>query len=223
MRGEDGVRGERRSVRLSTSRPTERVHTHERREHPGYAVPAVLRSVCAYPTRAELRPLLEQLLRLGLDRVASVGAGEGFVEGLLEIEGVEVACVDLDFFAATPQLYEGYRVYTRSGQVVRLGNGAALHEIALPAQTALLFCFGKRLPWEAYLRRFGAAIPLVAIIGDELEGERSVTQPTAHALDCWPGWRLVFDGPCRAVMPARLVLYENLRATSSAPLSSAAL
>lgn len=188
-------------------------------------MPAVLCSVCAYPTRAELRPLLEQLLRLGLDRVTSVGAGEGFVEGLLEMEGVEVACVDLDFFAATQQLYEGYRVYTRSGQVVRLGNGAALHEIALPAQTALLFCFGERLPWEAYLRHFGAAIPLVAIIGDELEGERSVTQPRANsqALDYWPGWRLVFDGPCRAVMPARLVLYENLRATSSAPLSSAAL
>lgn len=187
----------------------EKLHVHPIREHPGYAVPSVLRSVCAFPERTELLPAVEHLRRLGLRRVTSIGCGEGFVEGLLEMEGLDVTCVDVDIFPGNHALYESFQMYTKTGEVVRLGNSAVIHEVDQPAQTALLFCFGKRLPWMTYLRKFGSALPLVFIIGDECMDERSVTQPTAHALSSWPGWELIFDGPFRAVLPARLVIYER--------------
>ena len=46
-------------------------------------------NVCAFPTREQLDPLLEHLKSRGLGLV-SIGCGEGFLEGLLEQEGVQV-------------------------------------------------------------------------------------------------------------------------------------
>jgi hypothetical protein len=189
---------------------------HARREHPGYEVPDVLRSVCVFPRRDELLPLVAHLRRLGLSRVTSIGAGECFLEGLLEREGFEVACVDIDIFAATPAMYDSFRVYTRAGEVTRLAHGAAVHDVPSPSQTALLFSFGKRGPWLEYVRRYGHLLPAIIVIGDERDDESSCTQPTAYALRSLPEfaveggrWTLAYDGPCRAVMPVRMVVYVS--------------
>jgi hypothetical protein len=130
-----------------------------------------------------------------------------------------VTCVDLDIFASNRALYASFQMYTRAGEVTRLPSGSALHQIAEPAETALLFCFGKRVPWAAYVSKYGGALPAIIVIGDEREGETAITEPTAFALraadteakEGWP-WRVAYDGPCRAVMAARLVVYENERA-----------
>jgi hypothetical protein len=183
---------------------------HGRREHPGYEVPEVLRSVCVFPQRDELIPLIAHLRQLGLSRIASIGAGECFLEGLLELEGFDVACVDIDIFAANPAMYDSFRVYSRTGEETRLAHGAAVHDLALPSQTALLFCFGKRVPWLEYVRRYGRLLPAIIIIGDERDDESSCTQPTAYALRSLPErdvWTVAYDGPCRAVMPVRMVVY----------------
>lgn len=183
---------------------------HGRREHPGYEVPAVLRSVCVFPRRDELLPLVAHVRRLGLSHVTSIGAGECFLEGLLEREGLRVACVDIDIFAAMPAMYDSFRVYTRTGEVTRLAHGAAVHDVPAPSETALLFSFGKRVPWLEYVRRYGRQLPAIIVIGDERDDESACTQPTAYALkSSLPDWTVAYDGPCRAVMRVRMVVYVN--------------
>lgn len=188
-------------------------HVHGRREHPGYEVPEVLRSVCVFPQRDELAPLVAHLRQLGLSHVTSIGAGECFLEGLLESEGFDVTCVDIDIFAAMPAVYDSFHVYTRTGVVTRLAHGAAVHDLECPSQTALLFSFGKRLPWLEYVRRYDRALPAIIVIGDERDDESACTQPTAYALRSLPEsadggrWTVAYDGPCRAVMKVRLVTY----------------
>jgi hypothetical protein len=212
-------------------------------------VPEVLRSVCVFPERQELLPVIECLRRLGVEHVTSIGVGECFVEGLLEAEGLRVCCVDLDIFPSSPALYDSYCVYTLKGEVTRLGNSAMLYTLPQSPQTALLFCFGKRLPWVEYVRRYAHVVPIVIIIGDERDDETGITQPAAYALrrprqagerrraqselgdiargfsreegadDLNSEWRIVHDGPCRAVMPTRVVVYVRKQPSASRPLA----
>lgn len=194
-------------------------HVHKTRDHPGYITPPVLRSVCAYPKQEELAPFVSILHVAGVTRVTSIGAGEGWVEGLLEMSGLEVTCVDIDVHARFPELYDSFATYTRRGVVVRLPYSSAVYApTTSDPRSALLFAFGKRVPFDWYAEN--ASAPIIAVIGDPapISDETCVTQPSAYCLASSQHWQVVHDGPCRAVMEVRLVVYARRQADVRPPL-----
>ena len=90
-----------------------------------------------------------------------------------------------------------------------------LYRIEDPAGSALLFVWGRALPWRAYLSRYGRRVPLVVIIGaTEPDG---CTEPSAVALDGLDGWRCVQRLPMHGLHEgATLAAYER-RAAADAP------
>ena len=77
-----------------------------------------------------------------------------------------------------------------------------------PAATALLFVWGRTLPWRSYLDAY-PAVPLVVIVGD-LSRDGCATEPAADALAGADGWREVRRFPVRALSPAALLIaYER--------------
>ena len=64
---------------------------------------------------------------------------------------------------------------------------SALFDISDPAASALLFCFPRRCPLDAYLAAF-PGLRHVVLIGDD--GPDGVTSPGAHELAGRSGWRL---------------------------------
>ena len=150
---------------------------------------------CVYPTAAQADQLAAALRACAAVRkLVSVGAGDGFLEGQLERRGVPTTAVDLDVLA-DPSRYRPMRRFC--SQIVRVRPDALL-EIAEPEATALLFVWGAKLPWEAYMARY-PQVPLVAIVGDPEPGECCATTPSSAALEGRPGWRRVLNAPIRAV------------------------
>jgi len=158
-------------------------------------------NVCVYPTEAELEVLVAYLSSRHLT-VVSIGCGEGFLEGLLEQRGVEVLSVDLEPSPAALASVQRQRCFCR--EIVRV-PASALFDIPAPSSSALLFCFPRRCPLDAYLQAFPACRHVV-MIGDD----GGVTSPVAHALSGRPGWTLVQEMEVRGVMrPIWCVMYER--------------
>ena len=151
--------------------------------------------VCVYPT-VEQADQLVALLRSfpAVRKVVSIGAGEGFLEGQLERRGIAITAVDLDVLP-DPARYRSMRRYCSS--IVRVRPDALL-EMAEAESTALLFVWGAKLPWEAYLARY-PNVPLVVIVGDPEVGDTCATNPSAVALEGKAGWKQVLCTPVRAV------------------------
>jgi hypothetical protein len=137
------------------------------REVPVSNVPPTGANVCVYPTADQLSALVTSLSGLA---VASIGCGEGFLEGLLQREGLTVTAVDL---GQTPLAAAGGIAGARwqrsncfCGEIRRV-RGEELYAVPAPATTALLFCFGRRCPlrydkiWPGRIHR----VPLYASAG----------------------------------------------------------
>lgn len=138
--------------------------------------------------------------------VTSIGAGEGYLESQLEARGLRVVGVDADSLpAAQRHVYKGFKQYCSE---VRRVPADALFRIPRPESSALLFAWGRSLPWRAYLARY-PKVRVVAIVGDtELEG---LTEPSALALAASPRWRLRLRRPVSAVAgKAELCVYERV-------------
>ena len=84
-----------------------------------------------------------------------------------------------------------------------------LYTLPRPRETALLFVFGRALPWRAYLARYGHAVPLVVLVGDPASD--GCTEPSARALDGCHGWRQVSCRSVRARLEeAETAIYERV-------------
>ena len=93
-------------------------------------------------------------------------------------------------------------------QIVRVRPDALVRLRGDPAATALLFVWGRTLPWRSYLEAY-PAVPLVVIVGD-LSRDGCATEPAADALAGVDGWREVARFSVRALSPAALLIaYER--------------
>ena len=211
-------------------------------QYPCFDPPDAKYNVCCYPTRDELAPLAESLR--GVTTV-SVGAGAGWLEGLLtHAFGLRVVAVEIDVHAALSpdeaQLrYSSLPAFVSPILRVR-GTSAVLDPAAVDAfgnagsavgggaifsakaardrdSIALLFCFGRRLPFEQYLRVYGTRVCIVAIIGDDDTDKGTCnTQPGPHELGesryVAQGWERCYHGRMRSVPPAAtLCIYRRSR------------
>jgi hypothetical protein len=125
-----------------------------------------------------------------------------------------VRCVDVDIFRGNPHLYDHFAVYISSGAVIRLPTDTMIYDVSRALASTLqrsrpiclLFAFGKRLPYESYLRE--PDITFVIIVGDPSDTVASVTCPTAYALRGRSDWEILSDEPCRATLSdTRIVVY----------------
>eukprot|EP00039_Didymoeca_costata_P032579 m.38404 g.38404 ORF g.38404 m.38404 type:complete len:236 (-) comp9432_c0_seq1:15-722(-) len=215
-----------------------KVYKHKKRETPTLEGPSELRSICVYPTKENLTPVLGLLQKLGIKQVVSVGSGECFLEGLMEQEcpDLNITCVDLDIFPAFPHLYNTFHTYNNSGEIIRLPTGGVLDLkkyfqsgdgeddpediFRLDAEVqrdvdwlsvALLFCFGKRIPFQSYIDQV-SEISTIIIIGDVRDEHCStcITSPAAYSLASNRDWTIVLDVPCRATLEdTRLIVYRR--------------
>ena len=159
-------------------------------------------AVCVYPTTTQIGALADALRSRELTAV-SIGAGEGFLEALLEQAGVQVVAIEPDVLR--PDDYRGYGCFCTA---IRRVPPDCLYRIPEPEHAALLFVWGRALPWRAYLARY-PTVPLVAIVGDPAHG--GSTEPSASALNGSRCWRRVLCQPMRARMPhATLAIYERI-------------
>ena len=175
--------------------------------------------VCVYPTVEQADQLVAQLRSFpAVRKLVSIGAGEGFLEGQLERRGIAITAVDLDVLA-DPARYRSMRRYCSS--IVRVRPDALL-EIAEPESTGLLFVWGAKLPWEAYLARY-PTVSLVVIVGDPEVGDRCATTPSAVALEGKAGWKQVLCTPVRAVRRNSMVaVYTRCTPEPAAAAAAAA-
>eukprot|EP00316_Scyphosphaera_apsteinii_P012131 CAMPEP_0119313732 /NCGR_PEP_ID=MMETSP1333-20130426/30210_1 /TAXON_ID=418940 /ORGANISM="Scyphosphaera apsteinii, Strain RCC1455" /LENGTH=418 /DNA_ID=CAMNT_0007318651 /DNA_START=244 /DNA_END=1500 /DNA_ORIENTATION=- len=161
---------------------------------------------CCWPS-AQTADALANELRVRALGVVSIGAGEGFVEALLEARGIHVIAVDVDVLSS-PSDYQNLKQFCSE---VRRVPPECLFHIEQPLQTALLFVWGQSLPWRAYLARY-PSIALVAIIGDP--HPNGATEPSALALDGLSCWKLLWKMAVPATIPnAELVVYEHIAAS----------
>ena len=171
------------------------------------AVPAP--NVNVYPTEEQAGALAALLQERGLS-AASIGCGNGYLEGMLEAREIDVLAVDLELTVADPCPVTGDYAKMRSfcEQIVRVRPDALVRLRGDPAATALLFVWGRTLPWRSYLEAY-PAVPLVVIVGD-LSRDGCATEPAADALSGVDGWREVARFSVRALSPAALlVAYER--------------
>ena len=94
-------------------------------------------------------------------------------------------------------------------QVRRVGIDCLMH-LHSPETTAMIFCNGCLIPWEAYLARY-PQLPILIVIGDN--DARKMHQPRPSDLEGVQGWRLlrkmtidVYKRP-----PLEMHVYENAR------------
>ncbi|KAL1500578.1 hypothetical protein AB1Y20_013233 [Prymnesium parvum] len=161
-------------------------------------------STCVFPTEAQLDTLVRELTSRRLSAV-SVGAGEGYLEAQLQRRGVAVTAVDLDALA-DPSGYTTLRCFCSAIRRVRAGQ---LFRIAESASCALLFEWGRDLPWRQYLRAY-PEVPLVVIVGDPALHD-GLTEPSASALLDDAEWSLEWRLPFAAVHPSALAAAYSRR------------
>ena len=167
------------------------------------AVPAHTHS-SVYPTAEQVESLAGLLRARGLTAV-SIGAGASYLEVLLQRSGVDVVPVDVDGLPS----HESYDACGCYCSTLRRVPPDAFYHLARPASTALLFVWGRALPWRAYLSRY-PSLEMVVIVGDPADGD-GATEPGALALDGCPGWHRVLRVPVRARLPqATMTAYERL-------------
>mmetsp|Transcript_36086 Transcript_36086/g.75943 ORF Transcript_36086/g.75943 Transcript_36086/m.75943 type:complete len:416 (-) Transcript_36086:138-1385(-) len=162
---------------------------------------------CVYPT-SEQADRLASVLRAHAHGTAIFGAGERFLEGMLERRGLHVWPMGIDVYSDAAH-YSAERIYC--SQVYRV-PASGLMNFPNPNGLALLFVFGVMLPWRAYLARY-PQISLVGVVGDGSSADSAI-DPNVAALANTKGWRQlkdasmkldVVDGP-----PATLVFYEKV-------------
>jgi hypothetical protein len=137
----------------------------------------------------------------------SIGCGLGFLERILQTQGIETVGVDLDLFHSTPDQYLNMVSFLPNG-IVRI-QSSQLFDICEPHRTALLFCFGRRLPWQRYIEAY-PSIHSAIVIGDTVPGDQGVTQPGAYDIGGIHQWKLVREfGEFRAVMRVICTAYAN--------------
>jgi hypothetical protein len=135
-------------------------------------------NACVFPTSQQVGYIASFLDSPATTQLVSIGCGEAWVEGLLQQRGVDVTCVDLvmDPPVAAPRHCRG---------AIRRITQYEIFEIERPQNTALLFCFGRRVPLEAYVEAY-PDLRTVLIIGDC----GGVAEPAASAMEQWPGWEV---------------------------------
>lgn len=157
---------------------------------------------CAFPTAEQSAALAQIIISHGCTRAVSIGCGEGAAERALIQCGLRVIGVDVHALSDT-SAYENMRSFLPNGIVrVRPDQLYSIPEDE-ESSTALLFFWGRHVPWRSYLRQY-TKVPLVCCIGeltmDGTTDERDVaTQPSADALDGDAQWTCSFRGPVRAV------------------------
>ncbi len=192
--------------------------------------------VCIFPTASQADALANVFTSRGLSCV-SIGAGGCYLEAMLRRRGVAVTAVDVSLVSENlpdevrSQAFCSEVCYLPAGEAVRRVRPEELFRIEQPATTALLFSWGRALPWRAYLSRYGGdaesgasdgsdgsarRVPLVAIVGDpDTEG---LTEPASSALDPLPGWRRAERLDVRGVIPeAEVVVYERVADAQLSP------
>ena len=75
-----------------------------------------------------------------------------------------------------------------------------------PSQTVLLFCFGRRIPLEAYLEAY-PSVAAILIIGDR--GEQ-IAEPVPTALEATSGWEVRLRTSVRGAGDLLCLGYHNL-------------
>jgi len=159
---------------------------------------------CCAATAGEMRALAGWLTDRGVRRCVSVGCGSGAFERALEracAGRVSFEGVELDVLRGDVEKYASMRVGLREIRRVRLGE---TFDVAASArgvgaeETCVMYCFGKRVPYDEYARPGTHKFALV--IGDALgrfsvkddavvERASAVTSPTAwdlHDFSCEP-------------------------------------
>eukprot|EP00966_Prymnesium_polylepis_P239958 5548648-Prymnesium_polylepis.1 len=172
--------------------------SHAQRMEPAGAPPGP--STCVYPTEAQADALARELKARELAAV-SIGAGDGYLEGQLERRDVDVTAVDVAIDAGDTSIYASIRCFC--SEIVRV-RAYELFRIAEPATSALLFVWGRALPWREYLANY-PQVPLVIIVGDPAAaGDGCMTEPSATALVDAPGWKLLWRAPVAAIHPTAI-------------------
>ena len=154
-------------------------------------------NACVFPTQQEIQTIRDFIGDLHL---VSIGCGEGWVEGLLQQSGVKhVTCVDL---VMNPPL----RAPSYCGEIARITQ-YEIYDIddPPPRQRVLLFCFGRRVPLEAYLEAY-PDLNAVIIIGDDTH---QVAEPGPMAMEGQHGWVLSLRLPVRGRCSCLCVGYRR--------------
>eukprot|EP00045_Choanoeca_perplexa_P016972 m.236533 g.236533 ORF g.236533 m.236533 type:complete len:222 (-) comp17414_c0_seq2:1136-1801(-) len=161
---------------------------------------------CIQPDVDEIAALATILSNAQVKMVFSIGCGDGYVEGLIQQHcNITMVGVDLyqprddfeSYISTTTYLPSVYRVDRSS--LLDLDHYRAQHT-ATKAEVAFMFCFGRRLPWQAYLRAF-PWVQHVFIIADRTTDSDSVAQPACDALSQQASWRLGTSIPLKAALP----------------------
>ena len=173
-------------------------------------LPPAEASVCAFPTPPQIDTLAAVLAKYAA-RVVSVGCGSGYLEGLLQRKGVALTAVDLDYLSqgadyARETCYCDRIIRVRSWQLFDLG--------AKGSDTALLFCFGRRVPWREYLEAHPLC-PLVVIIATECD----LADPACGALRNDSRWCVELSLPVRGVTQSVTCVCYVRRATAAATVT----
>jgi hypothetical protein len=115
---------------------------------------------CIKPSSQDIASLAALLSSTRIKMVVSIGCGDGYIEGLLQ-QKCDIQMLGMDLYQ-TEDDFESYlntTVYLPS--ILRVKRGELLNlnhyrtECSVAEENvALLFCFGRRLPWQAYLDAF---------------------------------------------------------------------
>ncbi|KAK3252612.1 hypothetical protein CYMTET_38102 [Cymbomonas tetramitiformis] len=157
-------------------------------------------NVCVFPTESELSKLAEIFTSHGLTAI-SIGCGQGFLEGLLQNAGVNVYAVDLEPSIKPQKTLSEQYCYC---DIHRIPSWA-LFDFPRPKSSALLICFGRRIPLTAYLEAFPDC-HMCILIGDN----GGITDPAADALKGSAEWKVLQETTMRGVMkPIFCVIYQK--------------
>jgi len=174
-----------------------------------YDLPAQMDS-CVFPIKEQLQVLVEYVKKY-MYTIVSIGCGQGYLEGLLQNEGVSVIGVDLDFLPNQ----DNYRLMPCYCGEIRRVHSHELFFVSQPEKCCLLFCFGRRLPLWKYLNWYHQCKSVV-IIGDETsETNGSVATPPCDALQNSSEWEVVIQQVVRARMEVKMIIYERIHSSDA--------
>eukprot|EP00730_Choanoeca_flexa_P002206 TRINITY_DN10952_c0_g1_i1.p2 TRINITY_DN10952_c0_g1~~TRINITY_DN10952_c0_g1_i1.p2 ORF type:complete len:217 (+),score=11.04 TRINITY_DN10952_c0_g1_i1:1830-2480(+) len=168
---------------------------------------------CIHLNERDLAVLRNSFQTNDVRLVISIGAGDGFVEGLLE-QYCNVTVVAMDLYSHSDDIdaYEKttvhvdhlYRVLPH--ELLDLDYHCQQRGIDYK-HVAILLCFGRRLPLMAYLEAF-AQLRHVVIIADQVVDGSSIAQPDCNALLHQPSWTLTAKHAFWLQLVSRQLLYS---------------
>ena len=136
------------------------------------AVPAP--NVNVFQTEAQADALAALLQERGLS-AASIGCGNGYLEGMLEAREIDVLAVELELTLTRPSIEDAILLHADCARSARRARPAARR----PRRDGAPLCMGADAA-VAELPRGVPAVPLVVIVGD-LSRDGCATEPAADA------------------------------------------